>query len=472
MSNTRVHDRHYPCSHRGYVLKEQIGRGTYGRVYKANVCKVAWTSFSEAAIKRGMSRKDLKCLEEAGFKKDPDRLLEVSNAEVRETIGVGSSADVEYVFKAIDSSRTETKEQVAIKILDEDCNDWEDVQREIHVMHDVHHVNIVTVHAAFLKNGAMDQIWVVMPLLAIGSLRILLKEIPEYERGIKDVKILASILKQALEALAYLHEDGRVHRDLKAANILMSEDGEVKLGDFGVTADSANTLRSFVGTASFMAPEVIERRRYCMKADIWSFGITALELAYGHAPYAYLDTRDCLRATLYHPSPSCKSYSRRHKSMPRSFQKVIEKCLHKDQSHRPTARQLLQMSFFKNAKGKKYIADHAIKHLMEKRKKKAADERKKMEKIGTENHKFWMIPVGSFILPKSQTRKSDGKKKGGFKLVRPRSKADKENVGTIKRSNTGRSKALKRWQWFLRHLESEGRSSDDGLFGELAIAQC
>eukprot|EP00470_Lotharella_oceanica_P005614 CAMPEP_0170177466 /NCGR_PEP_ID=MMETSP0040_2-20121228/10101_1 /TAXON_ID=641309 /ORGANISM="Lotharella oceanica, Strain CCMP622" /LENGTH=435 /DNA_ID=CAMNT_0010420105 /DNA_START=39 /DNA_END=1346 /DNA_ORIENTATION=- len=428
---------HYPCDAKGYILKKKIGSGTYGRVYKANVCAVSWHTFAATAEScNGVSSGTIENMKIAGYDHHPKRLLEVTFADAQKfaIAAQEQEREAEEVIKAINACKIETNEEVAIKILDEDCNDWDDVQNEIHVMHDMHHKNIVSVHAAFLKNGAMDQIWIVMPLQAVGSIKSLIKEIPAYRSGIKDVKLLAGILKQALTALAYLHEDCRVHRDLKAANILMSKEGVVKLGDFGVTAARLVNLRSFVGTASFMAPEVIQRRRYSMKADIWSFGVTALELAYGHAPYAYLEVRDCLRATMSRPPPSYKNYSKRHDPMPRSFHKFIAKCLHKNPDQRPTARQLLSSSFFKNACRQKYVAEKCIKYILEKRSKESKQE----EKVAMVHHKYWMIPVDSFILPKQPVRKSPQRMSSKRKLVQ------KPNA-----------KAQKRWKAFLAHIEKD-----------------
>uniref|UniRef100_A0A7S2TPM6 Protein kinase domain-containing protein n=1 Tax=Lotharella oceanica TaxID=641309 RepID=A0A7S2TPM6_9EUKA len=418
--------RHYPCSHRGYILKEMIGRGSYGKVYKANVCTISWERFVKAAEHNGIGQGVIESLKEAGIDKNTDRLLEANDIEIRDIIGVRSKVNLESIFDAVESSRTETKQRVAIKILDEDRNEWEDVQREIHIMHDVHHENIVSVYAAFLKNGPMDQVWLVMPLLGMGSLRGMIKEVPRFKHGIKDPKLLASILEQILSALVYLHEDGRVHRDLKAANLLMSEDGEIKLGDFGLTANMAYDLESFVGTPNFMAPEVIKGRSYCMKADVWSFGITALELAYGKTPNSKLKGKEILAAIVSNPAPSCSSHCyERHKLMPRTFRKLIEKCLHKDPNQRPTARQLLSFGFFKNTRGKEYIINSCVKHILatcDKRRKKEASNGKL---IAPEHTKYWMLPdVGSFILPESCRRKlgNEGQRRKDVRMKSPQMK--------------------------------------------------
>jgi serine/threonine protein kinase len=132
-----------------------------------------------------------------------------------------------------------------------------------------------------------------MPLLEAGSTAAIMRKIAP--NGFKDENLLATILLYALQGLDYLHKDGRIHRDLKAGNILVSSSGAVLLADFGVAGslmeggNRKKGCQTFTGTPCWMAPEVMENSAaYGQSADIWSFGITALELAYGRAPYAHL----------------------------------------------------------------------------------------------------------------------------------------------------------------------------------------
>ncbi|KAK4395474.1 Serine/threonine-protein kinase fray2 [Sesamum angolense] len=197
-----------------------------------------------------------------------------------------------------------------------------------------------------------------MPYMAGGSCLHILKA--AYPDGLEEV-VIATVLREVLKGLDYLHQHGHIHRDVKAGNILIDTRGAIKLGDFGVSAylfDSGDRQRmrnTFVGTPCWMAPEVMEQMYgYDFKADIWSFGITALELAHGHAPFSKYPPMKVLLMTLQNAPPGL-DYER-DKKFSKSFKQMIASCLVKDPLKRPSARKLLKHSFFKQARSNDYIA--------------------------------------------------------------------------------------------------------------------
>jgi len=202
--------------------------------------------------------------------------------------------------------------------------------------------------------------------------------------GGMEEEVVRCILRQALEGLNYLHINGFIHRDIKAANLLIDDDGTVLLGDLGVAAPLADEdhthihdkasravifdpdvnspprpanvgkRRSFVGTPCWMAPELISGIHYDSSADIWSFGITALELAQGRAPRSRESSRTVLSQIVEAAPPTLDRQGGVHKYS-RAFKETVERCLVKDPSLRPTAAQLLQTPFFRNTKKPSYL---------------------------------------------------------------------------------------------------------------------
>ncbi|CAB81174.1 putative protein kinase [Arabidopsis thaliana] len=272
--------------------------------------------------------------------------------KLMEEVGYGASA---VVHRAI---YLPTNEVVAIKSLDLDrCNsNLDDIRREAQTMTLIDHPNVIKSFCSF----AVDHhLWVVMPFMAQGSCLHLMKA--AYPDGFEEAAI-CSMLKETLKALDYLHRQGHIHRDVKAGNILLDDTGEIKLGDFGVSAclfdngDRQRARNTFVGTPCWMAPEVLQPGSgYNSKADIWSFGITALELAHGHAPFSKYPPMKVLLMTIQNAPPGLdydrdKKFSKKMSSCAQSFKELVALCLVKDQTKRPTAEKLLKHSFFKNVK--------------------------------------------------------------------------------------------------------------------------
>ncbi|KAI3673674.1 hypothetical protein L6452_39798 [Arctium lappa] len=275
-----------------------------------------------------------------------------------EEIGQGVSASV-FRAKCITNN-----EIVAIKVLDFERGncDLNNVSREAQTMILVDHPNVLKSHCSFVND---HNLWVVMPFMAGGSCLHMLKA--SHPEGFEEV-VIATILREVLKALEYLHHHGHIHRDVKAGNILISDQGAIKLGDFGVSAclfDSGDRQRvrnTFVGTPCWMAPEVMEQLHgYDFKADIWSFGITALELAHGHAPFSKYPPMKVLLMTLQNAPPGL-DYER-DKKFSKSFKQMTASCLVKDPSKRPTAKKLLKHHFFKQARSNDFIARKLLEGL-------------------------------------------------------------------------------------------------------------
>jgi len=254
----------------------------------------------------------------------------VKQFEFGEKLGEGSFG---AVYRA---SHKTAKIDFAIKTIPvQDNDDLGDIIHEIDILKKCSSPNIVSYYGCF-RNGR--EFWILMDYCAYGSLRDLM----DHMDGPLDERVVAHVCMGALAGLAYLHSKNIIHRDIKAANILLDGNGTPKLADFGVSREMNNMwakTMTMVGTPLWMAPEVAKMQAYSFNADIWSMGITAIELAEFYPPYADISPMRALILITRNPPPKLNG------SFSKEFVDFVALCLNKNPESRPDAMSLIRHPF-------------------------------------------------------------------------------------------------------------------------------
>ncbi|XP_050237052.1 serine/threonine-protein kinase 1 [Mercurialis annua] len=320
---------------RAVASMQAIGDLGFGKQRKGGGTGLA-SSFrggEEVRLQQQHSKMSSSSIPDSLTKEDPTTKYELLNE-----LGKGSYG---AVYKARD---LRTSELVAIKVisLTEGEEGYEEIRGEIEMLQQCNHPNVVRYLGSYQGE---DFLWIIMEYCGGGSVADLMNVA---EESLEEYQI-AYICREALKGLAYLHSIFKVHRDIKGGNILLTEQGEVKLGDFGVAAQLTRTMskrNTFIGTPHWMAPEVIQESRYDGKVDVWALGVSAIEMAEGLPPRSTVHPMRVLFMISIEPAPMLEDKEK----WSLVFHDFVAKCLTKEPRSRPTASEMLKHKFIEKCK--------------------------------------------------------------------------------------------------------------------------
>ncbi|KAK5873119.1 hypothetical protein PBY51_013761 [Eleginops maclovinus] len=414
---------------------------------------------------RNHPRRQLKKLSEDSLTKEPEEVF-----DVLEKLGEGSYG---CVFKA---HYKETGEIVAIKQVPVE-SDLQEIIKEISIMQQCNSPHVVRYYGSYFKNS---DLWIVMEYCGAGSvsdiIRLRNKTINEEEA--------AAILQCTLKGLEYLHFMRKIHRDIKAGNILLNNEGQAKLADFGVAGQLTDTMakrNTVIGTPFWMAPEVIQEIGYNCVADIWSLGITALEMAEGKPPYADIHP---MRAIFMIPTNPPPTFRKPELWCP-EFQDFVSQCLVKNPESRATATQLLQHPFIMSAKPSTVLRALITDAMEIKLKKQEEEEQREQDAEDEDNSDEDEVDQGTMVRAgtgDSGTIRSAGSLSGSLSgtartmishddgtmqsqlgtMVINSDEEDEEEAGTMKRRDETMQPAKPSFLEYFEQKEKEANSHNRG----------
>uniref|UniRef100_A0A8C3G9N2 non-specific serine/threonine protein kinase n=1 Tax=Cyclopterus lumpus TaxID=8103 RepID=A0A8C3G9N2_CYCLU len=318
-------------------------------------------------------------------------LVDIDLASLRDPAGIFELVEVVgngtygQVYKG---RHVKTGQLAAIKVMDVTEDEEEEIKLEINMLKKYsHHRNIATYYGAFIKKsppGHDDQLWLVMEFCGAGSITDLVKNTKG--NTLKEDWI-AYISREILRGLAHLHAHHVIHRDIKGQNVLLTENAEVKLVDFGVSAQLDRTVgrrNTFIGTPYWMAPEVIAcdenpDATYDYRSDLWSCGITAIEMAEGAPPLCDMHPMRALFLIPRNPPPRLKS-----KKWSKKFFSFIEGCLVKNYTQRPPTEQLLKHPYIRDQPNERQVRIQLKDHIDRTKKKRGEKDETEYEYSGSE----------------------------------------------------------------------------------------